>query len=210
MRNFSNFLVLAAICVLNLTLTKADYIYFQNLILDSDPNGQYIGHVDGAYENFHQLSWDESMVLKSCDLNRSICKAFDNSNNWIAFRQFNPLSNWDTYLSTTRCTNGVTASIKTSEDGNAYKYCPISTSTIVKKSSFQLPPDVCQSSCDHDAECIAYAVDTQGQNCLIYKGGQYNNYDSYVFMPKSDLVSSPYPTILKMKAMGQNTTEVSI
>lgn len=204
MYKISNILVLAVIFAFNFAGVNADgesYIYLPGKKLDQDPNYQHIGRVDKKKENYHPLNFVEATWLSLCDDNRELCLAMEYNSNDVEFKTYNPDSNWDSYLSTTRCAKGVVASNKSSPDGNVYKYCADFTDDNTQKATFQLPPQLCQETCDDDEECVGYAVDTEGQNCITYKGHQHDDdYSSYVYMPPSNIVTRPYPSIQKMKA----------
>ena len=156
----------------------------------------------------------EDALLSICDSRRDLCLTFNYNrqpdSNFPDLKVFQTDSNWDSYLSTTLCDKGVTATNVSSPKGNQYKYCNGYDNANILKAKYQLPPALCQSTCDQDDECIGYAVDTVGQNCYTYKGAAYSNIESWVYLDQSALVTSPYPTIQKIKAMGQNMTETKM
>jgi len=202
MYKISNILVLAVIFAFNFAGVNADgesYIYLPGKKLDQDPNYQRIGRVDPNYENYRRLDFVEATSLSLCDDNRELCLSMEYNSNDMEFKTYNPDSNWDSYLSATRCAKGVVASNKSSPNGNVYKYCADYKDDNAQKATFQLPPQLCQETCEDDEECVGYAVDTPGQNCITYKA-QSNDYSSYVYMPPSNIVTRPYPSIQKMKA----------
>lgn len=203
MYKISNILVLAVIFAFNFAAVNADgesYIYLPGKKLDQDPNLQRIGRVDSHNENYQRLNFDEPTWLSLCDGNRELCLSMEYESDSLWFKTYNPDSNWDSYLSTTRCGEGVVASNKTSPNGNVYKYCADFSDNNDQKATFQLPPSLCQETCEEDEECVGYAVDTPGQNCITYKGRGPGSWSSYVYIPTSNIVTRPYPSIQKMKA----------
>ena len=207
MDTLSFFLAIVATCVLSVKGEENTYSYLPNCKLDQDPNQKF---------GTSMLNFYSSDFMSLCDHNSDICKTFNHNitdpnvnTGLVNFKMFNVDSNWDSYLSTTRCSAGYNASLKTSLDGNIYKYCPYDNA-LGLKTKFQLPPALCQSTCDGDPDCIGYSVDNMGQNCLNWKAGS-PHWESYVNIGKSsDFVTSPLPSIEKMKRIGQNLTEVKM
>jgi hypothetical protein len=75
-----------------------------------------------------------------------------------------------TYLHKTRCAGGTKGQqVKTAS--SIYKKCPNGEHPILNVAlTFQLPPSLCQHTCDKKSDCEAYTVDEIGQNCWILTG----------------------------------------
>jgi hypothetical protein len=71
-----------------------------------------------------------------------------------------------TYIHKTRCGNGVTGEHITT-DKNAYKKCTGPNTVMGLKNEFHLPPNVCETTCEKETDCVGYTIDTTGANCWI-------------------------------------------
>jgi hypothetical protein len=81
-----------------------------------------------------------------------------------------------TYLHKIRCADGAHGQmVKTSS--SVYKKCPGDGAGLQVVLTFQLPPSLCQQTCDKKSDCEAYMVDAIGQNCWILNGD--GNVDRY-------------------------------
>jgi hypothetical protein len=134
----------------------------------------------------------ESMILKIADLNSADmalpglvpCNPTtgysDQCLQWLP-RTNASVSKRTTYLHKTRCAGGIKGQqVKTSS--SIYKKCRNGENPILNVAlTFQLPPSLCQQTCDKKSDCEAYTVDKIGQNCWILTGtndGQ-SNYGLY-------------------------------
>jgi hypothetical protein len=81
-----------------------------------------------------------------------------------------------TYLHKTRCADGAPGQQVTTSS-SIYKKCPGDGAGLQVALTFQLPPSLCQQTCDKKSDCEAYTVDAIGQNCWILNGDA--NVDGY-------------------------------
>ena len=84
------------------------------------------------------------------------------------------------YLSTTRCGNGTTGELVTSITDGTYLKCLNTYDHPVPLATFQLPPFLCQQSCDKDLRCNMYSVDAAGQSCWLAMFGGSSDYTNYI------------------------------
>ena len=120
MFKFQSLLLVAAACVLRFSPISAEdqsYIYLPGRQLD-----QNLDH-DSYFPTW--LYFDESDFLSLCDHNDDKCLTFNHclDDNNSGFKVYNPDSNWDSYLSTTRCGGGDLATTVESRNNRTYKYC---------------------------------------------------------------------------------------
>ena len=212
MYKISNILVLVGAFAFNFSGINADeFYYLPGRTLDQDQTYKKVGFVntDG---NYQATIFSESDYMALCDSNRDNCLTFDHAENGaeVEFKKYNVDRGWDSYLSRTKCDSGVDAEKLTSPNGNTYKKCKGYTDTNHRRNTYQLPPDLCQTTCEKDNQCVGYAVDTQGQNCITYTGNQHamHVFDAYFYMPESDIMTSPFPSIQKMKAFAKNSNKL--
>ena len=201
MYKISNILVLVGAFAFNLSGINADeFYYLPGRKLDYDKTVKRVGFVntDGTYQG---TIFSESDYMALCDSNRDNCLSFNHFDNGeVWFSKYYVDSVWDSYLSRTRCDSGVDAENVTSPNGNTYKKCKGYDQYNIQKNTYPLPPDLCQTTCEKDQECVGYAVDTQGQNCITYKGCANPYSAEYVYMSESNIMTSPLPSFQKMKA----------
>jgi hypothetical protein len=74
-----------------------------------------------------------------------------------------------TYLHKTRCA-GDTQGQQVKTSSSIYKKCPNGIPLPNAALTFQLPPSLCQQTCDKKSDCEAYTVGEIGQNCWILTG----------------------------------------
>ena len=202
MYKLTSLVLLASICVFSLSgITAEDqsYIYLP---------GRQLNQSFTSNRSFPTwVNFEESTFLSLCDENSDKCLSFNH--NWdggspyynrVDFKLYSPDSNWDSYLSATRCGAGDSATTVVSVNNRTYKHCKNADDALSLRTTFQLPPDLCQTTCDKDNECVGYSVDMRGQNCLNWMKSTAEGYKHYVYMHEPSLVTFPHPSIQKIKA----------
>jgi hypothetical protein len=71
-----------------------------------------------------------------------------------------------TYIHKTRCGDGIQGE-RIVTDKNAYKKCKNNKNFMGLKNAFNLPPNLCKSTCQSDADCAGYTIDTTDAHCWI-------------------------------------------
>jgi hypothetical protein len=117
----------------------------------------------------------EKLLLALADVNQAEAalhflhddanSVFSNALSWLP-RTNSTASKQTTFVHKTRCANGVTGTTVTTAK-NVYKKCSNVATDLVLKNSFNLPPSVCQQTCDHESFCVGYTIDETGSGCWI-------------------------------------------
>ena len=110
----------------------------------------------------------DGIMLQICD-GRADCNMVVQKYNTGSFIEFFKRDSDKTaYLHRSRCADGATASNTTAPlSGGLYKKCLLSDCGAAPLAHFQLPPYLCETSCDKDARCTMFTVDAAQQNCWL-------------------------------------------
>jgi hypothetical protein len=72
------------------------------------------------------------------------------------------------YVHKTRCVLGITGTT-VSTTKTVYKKCTNSSADVMGPlNTFQLPPHLCQQTCDKSKTCTGYTIDKAGENCWTH------------------------------------------
>jgi hypothetical protein len=124
-----------------------------------------------------------------------------------------------TYLHKTRCASGKQGQQVTTSS-SIYKKCPGDGAGLQVVLTFQLPPYLCQQTCDKKSDCEAYTVDAIGQNCWILNGDDGEDQGGYLVywrvgrsepprqMRAASLLQAPTNSKV-LEVMAQNTANAS-
>jgi hypothetical protein len=116
----------------------------------------------------------EKQLLLLADLNNADGAVMQQSAFWLPRNS----SGEKTYIHTTRCSDGTTGTIMKT-DKSVYKKCRGFVETLANFLTYQLPPNLCMSSCEGNSKCAGYTVDEQGQNCWLLTAEGGHPQDTY-------------------------------
>jgi len=141
------------------------------VILDLDRDGSATGYIS------------DSIMLQICD-GRADCNMVVQDYNVGSYVEFFKRDSDKTaYIHPSRCADGATAKNTTAPlSGGLYKQCGPSNCGPVPLAHFQLPPYLCEASCDKDVRCTMFTVDAAQQNCWLATFGNSRQYTVYLKM----------------------------
>jgi len=129
----------------------------------------------------------DGIMLQICD-GRSDCDAVlmhpEPSSRDSGIQFFKRDSDKTAYIHFTRCSDGGTGvNVTAPLSGGAYIKCGGTGNSITAISSFNLPPFLCEQSCDNDPTCAMFTVDKAGANCWLSKFVESGPETLYVKIP---------------------------